>query len=666
MAIRYKTLTQKEYDALGTYETDLIYFVADTGKQFLNGVEYPEDADLSKNVVKDYELKGDFGKESNLQIDGKAVVTVSANGKIDPSLVPEVGGTTWGAITGTLSEQTDLQTALNGKANTSDIKQADWDESDSSDVSFIKGKPYIADYTDYLHMYSIPNEGGNRWIRINKIGTPDPISIEYSYDKQNWTEYTWTDSTGEALDTITHTDIWLRATSTNDHICKDASNGYRFVGNGVPVYFDGNIMSLKDKTLMTNTVKAYDFYGLFKDWAYSIKSAPKLPSLKLADYCYACLFEGCNYLKECPELPANTIYDHSYYRIFAGCTSLQTVCDLNVDYGKNNCFESMFEGCTGILEAKPLKWVDIKGSGGYMFKAMYKGCTSLVKGADMPIMYVTTSNWLSDNYHTFESMYEGCVNLKETPVFQSFCFNGTVRGWVDKYMYSKTFKGCTSLKTAKFPDTSSSGERYCFESMYEGCTGIEQAILPETSSQPKAGFLNTIFKGCTSLKYISTKLTSWQYNDGFVSSNWLEDASATGIFDCPASLDTTTRDVSHVPSGWTVTHGSNEPSDDTTSTVEAMSTDVYTVCAGSTETGVLTVDSALTLNALPNASTEIAYAEVVIDLGSNATVTAGSNITFVDTLTAGKRNVCVVRWSGGVAKLYVTIVEDLDESSSSN
>jgi len=71
---------------------------------------------------------------------------------------------------------------------------------------------------------------------------------------------------------------------------------------------------------------------------------------------------------------------------------------------------------------------------------------------------------------------------------------------------------------------------------------------------------------------------------------------------------------------------------------------------------------------LSNESTEIAYAEVVLDVASNATVTAGTNMTFVDTPTVGKRNVCVVRWSGGVARLYVTITEDLpaDESSSSN
>ena len=36
--------------------------------------------------------------------------------------------------------------------------------------------------------------------------------------------------------------------------------------------------------------------------------------------------------------------------------------------------------------------------------------------------------------------------------------------------------------------------------------------------------------------------------------------------------------------------------------------------------------------------------------------------SIVDAPTAGKRNICVVRWSNGVAKLYVTIVEDLPQA----
>ena len=78
---------------------------------------------------------------------------------------------------------------------------------------------------------------------------------------------------------------------------------------------------------------------------------------------------------------------------------------------------------------------------------------------------------------------------------------------------------------------------------------------------------------------------------------------------------------------------------------------------------MLTVSSAITLNGSSTvASTDIAYAEIVLDVATGATVTAGDNITLVDTPTAGKRNICVVRWSNGVAKLYVTIVEDLPQA----
>ena len=77
---------------------------------------------------------------------------------------------------------------------------------------------------------------------------------------------------------------------------------------------------------------------------------------------------------------------------------------------------------------------------------------------------------------------------------------------------------------------------------------------------------------------------------------------------------------------------------------------------------MVTVASALTLNASTVDSDSVTYAEIVLDVASGATVTAGTNLTLVDTPTAGKRNICVCRWSGGMCKLYVTIVEDLPQA----
>jgi hypothetical protein len=98
-----------------------------------------------------------------------------------------------------------------------------------------------------------------------------------------------------------------------------------------------------------------------------------------------------------------------------------------------------------------------------------------------------------------------------------------------------------------------------------------------------------------------------------------------------------------------------------TSTIATSSGTTYVIAPGLATTPVITVFSALTLSASTSALTHIAYAEVVLDIASGATVTAGYNLTLVDTPEAGKRNICVVRWSGGVAKLYVTIVEDLPQ-----
>lgn len=77
---------------------------------------------------------------------------------------------------------------------------------------------------------------------------------------------------------------------------------------------------------------------------------------------------------------------------------------------------------------------------------------------------------------------------------------------------------------------------------------------------------------------------------------------------------------------------------------------------------VVTVASALTLNAKAIDNGSITYAEVVLDVATGATVTAGTNLTLVDEITVGKRNICVCRWSGGACKLYVTIVEDLPQA----
>ena len=88
------------------------------------------------------------------------------------------------------------------------------------------------------------------------------------------------------------------------------------------------------------------------------------------------------------------------------------------------------------------------------------------------------------------------------------------------------------------------------DGMFSGCTSLTTA--PELPATTLAAYCyQSTFSGCTSLTTVSVSFISWD-EENSATSNWLDDVAATGTFTCPAALDTTTRDGSHVPEGWTV------------------------------------------------------------------------------------------------------------------
>ena len=115
------------------------------------------------------------------------------------------------------------------------------------------------------------------------------------------------------------------------------------------------------------------------------------------------------------------------------------------------------------------------------------------------------------------SMFSGCANLTTAPdlpatTLADNCYNGM-------------FSGCTSLTTAPALPATTLAE-YCYKGMFSGCEKISSLAVYFTA------FNQTL--SCTI--------------------GWLEGVSTTGIFHCPSSLDTTTRDASHVPAGWTISN----------------------------------------------------------------------------------------------------------------
>lgn len=114
------------------------------------------------------------------------------------------GDAVWGSITGTLSNQTDLMNELNLKVNSSSLAtvattgsysdltntptipaaqiQSDWNQSDNTQLDFIKNKPTIPaavsgtnDGTNWTSLtvgsdtYGIPSGGGNDWFGTKEM-----------------------------------------------------------------------------------------------------------------------------------------------------------------------------------------------------------------------------------------------------------------------------------------------------------------------------------------------------------------------------------------------------------------------------------------------------------------------------------------------------------------
>lgn len=197
----------------------------------------------------------------------------------------------------------------------------------------------------------------------------------------------------------------------------------------------------------------------------------------------------------------------------------------------------------------------------------------------------------------------------------------------------------------------------CYKQMFYGCYSLQSVLFYGILTF--RGSVDEMFQGCANLSKLIC-YNSFPYS--YYTYNWLNNTgtSTSPSLYCLNAEKITSRDGSTVPVNWEVysLNGTQGISNEV-----ASSSETYTIKYGKTlDTPVITVASALTLSASTSVSTQIAYSEIVLDVATGATVTAGTNLTLVDTPTAGKRNICVCRWSEGVCKLYVTIVEDLPQA----
>ena len=190
---------------------------------------------------------------------------------------------------------------------------------------------------------------------------------------------------------------------------------------------------------------------------------------------------------------------------FSGVGTIAATGDIRAISTNSFCY-SMFEGCTSLTTAPALPATTLAND---CYYGMFSGCTSLTTAPALPA--TTLAN---DCYY---GMFDGCTNLTTAPALPATT--------LAEHCYDGMFDGCTSLTTAPALPATTLAD-YCYNGMFSGCEKISSLAVYFTAfDQPLL---------CTT--------------------GWLEGVSTTGTFHCPSSLDTTTRDASHVPEGWIISN----------------------------------------------------------------------------------------------------------------
>ena len=221
--------------------------------------------------------------------------------------------------------------------------------------------------------------------------------------------------------------------------------------------------------------------------------------------CFASLFEGCTNLVSPPELPATTLQMDCYSCMFNGCTSLTAAPALPATALAVGCYSDMFNGCTSLTAAPALPATALAN---FCYTGMFHGCTALTAAPELPATAMTDNCYLS------------------------------------------MFDGCTSLTAAPELPATTLAER-CYQGMFHGCTALTAA--PELPAETLVDSCYMfMFNECTSLNSVTVHFTHW--DPANATNGWVYGMSNTAgvTFTCPSTLNTDTKDVSHVLSNWTL------------------------------------------------------------------------------------------------------------------
>lgn len=202
-------------------------------------------------------------------------------------------------------------------------------------------------------------------VALIKVGSPAQISLQYSKDGTNWSNYT----VGEEIPLSNNQ--FVSFSGANEKFNLTNAHYYNFSAEGEgTLSLSGDLMSLisgenvdypytfcklflgNDKivdasqfTLSASNIFKWCYANMFKDCT-NLSAAPSaLPAETLKEWCYQGMFAGCGNLRTAPILPATTLAKYCYYAMFYNCTNLSTPPYLPAETLTDWCYNSMFFNC---------------------------------------------------------------------------------------------------------------------------------------------------------------------------------------------------------------------------------------------------------------------------------------------------------------------------------
>ena len=282
--------------------------------------------------------------------------------------------------------------------------------------------PYIT-FTAEAEQTFTMNFQPQSWYDAFSLGEGD--YFEYSVGGGKWTRFTSTISYENAVAFGgAKGNLRLRGKSSKGTAVSDTNYSTISFGNTTAVSCTGDIRTLIDyKSYASANTENARFCYLFSGCT-ALSTAPELPAMTLADYCYFYMFNGCSSLTTAPELPARTLKDRCYCYMFNGCSSLTTAPKLSAMTLDVYCYAQMFQSCTSLTIAPALPATELKEA---CYYATFEGCTSLKTAPELNATTLVQG--------CYQKIFKDCLALENVTMLATdgFDTNWCLDSWLGYY-----------------------------------------------------------------------------------------------------------------------------------------------------------------------------------------------------------------------------------------